>query len=655
MEDPRKIGRFAAADCHRTIVEETADMVFTIDREGCVLDVNPAAARAAGRSRESIVGVHLTGIFPPEMAAEHLREINGVFETGRGRRTLRVSTFPGGSRWLDTDLFPVRDAAGTVVAVVGVSRDVTARERAEAALREEKERLAVTLASLDEGVITTDTSGRITSLNPVAARLTGWTGGEALGTEIERAYHVVDNSSGMPLESEVRRVLAGREPGAVPRIDKVLVGRDGQETRVDDNCAPLRRADGEILGAVLVFRDIGRQRALEEEMRRKEKLDSIGVLAGGIAHDFNNILMVMLGNLNIARRRAAGNRQVAELLAEAETAVFRARDLTNQLLTFSRGGAPVKSRIDLRTVVDDAARFALSGTGRECRRTFAPDTWHVEADPTQIGQVVQNLVLNAHQATAGPEPVEVSVRNLSLAEAAELSLEGERHVCIVVTDRGAGMGPEVLARIFDPYFSTRSGGTGLGLPTALSIIERHGGRLTVESRPGEGSRFLVVLPAPTLKVREAGGSLTPPRGTAAAVRGRALLLDDDPAVLDVAARMLEELGYRVTAMADGREAVAAYRLVREAGAAFDVAILDVNIPGGMGGCEAARLIRDLHPAARLLVSSGYSEDPVMAEWAAHGFDGALAKPYEMDRLDRVLRGLRGNADLRGATSGEGAR
>ncbi len=638
---------------HRTIVEETDDMVFTIDREGRVRDLNPAASRAIGLGREQTLGQHLTKLFPERMAAEHLREIARVFETEGPRRTLRMSVFPHGRLWLDTHLFPNRDETGAVVAVTGMSRDVTARENALAALFEEKERLAVTLASIDEGVITTDTAGRVTGLNPVAQRLTGWDAGQALGRDIESVYHVVENADGRPLENPVRSILAGRNDAEPGGADKVLIRRDGGDVRIDDDCAPLRLTGGEILGAVLVFRDIGRQRALEDEMRRRERLESIGILAGGIAHDFNNVLVVMLGNLNIARRRAQGNQRVVECLTEAEGAVARARELTGQLLTFSRGGAPIKSWMDIRPVVDDAARFALSGTGRECLRTFAPDTWPAEIDPTQIGQVVQNLVLNAHQATPGTEPVRVSVRNLAPAESSELPIGGERHVCIEVTDSGTGISPDVADHVFDPYFTTRDGGTGLGLATAFSIVERHGGHIAVESRPGAGSRFLVTLPASDREDRGGLGSLTPPRGTALSARGSVLVMDDDPAVLDIAGRMLLEIGYGFEGAADGREAAALYRERLEAGAPFDAVILDANIPGGVGGLETARLIRGIDGAARLLVSSGYSEDPVMAEWRAHGFDGVLAKPYELDRLDRALRRLFASPGPRAELPGEG--
>lgn len=366
---------------------------------------------------------------------------------------------------------------------------------------------------------------------------------------------------------------------------------------------------------------------LEREIQRAQRLESLGLLAGGIAHDFNNILTGVLGNISLCRTLVAPSDPIHERLLEAEKALLRARDLTAQLLTFARGGMPVKKPSDLRDLILESATFVLRGSRSKCEFDLPDDLWPVEVDPGQISRVIENLVLNADQAM--PEGGVITIRAQNLLDPGG-SL---RRVQVSVTDHGVGIPEEHLEHLFDPYFTTKKGGRGLGLATCYSILRHHGGSISVESRVGHGSTFSLVLPATTAtppRTRDSGDGI--PRG-----HGRVLVLDDEPLVRSVATQILGHLGYEAVAVADGREAVAHYRQARESGRPFDLVVLDLTVPGGVGGVETLDLLRRLDPEVRAVVSSGYSSDPIMADYPKHGFRGVVAKPYTVGEMGRMLR------------------
>jgi CheY-like chemotaxis protein len=382
---------------------------------------------------------------------------------------------------------------------------------------------------------------------------------------------------------------------------------------------------------VVTFLDITDRRRLEDELLNARKLDSLGVLAGGIAHDFNNLLTGILANISLARHEIGDSAVVGELLAEAEAAAQRSKALTQQLLTFSKGGAPLKKVISLREVVLEAASFAVRGSAVRPVYSWASELWAVEADPGQLGQVVQNLVLNAVQAMPAGGTVEVACANVELA-AGSAPLPPGRYVRVSVRDQGIGIPPEHVSRIFDPYFSTKQGGTGLGLATVYSIVKRHGGHVGVSSRLGEGTTFDIHLPAAARAIDAVVDvDVEPPRGY-----GRVLVMDDEPLVRRAAESILRHLGYDVIAVADGAEALVKVREAREDGSPIDVAVLDLTVPGGVGGADAVEAIHDLDPELAAVVSSGYSSDPVMASYRTHGFIGVAAKPYTTTDLARAV-------------------
>ncbi len=497
--------------------------------------------------------------------------------------------------------------------------EAASRRAAEAALADEKERLAVALGSIADAVATTDLEGRVTFLNPVAEALAGCGTGSALGCPLGDVLALVHPDTRAPVAEILRRALAqeARWPARVP----ATIGDGGH--RFEVGAAPLRDGRGELFGSVVVCRDVTELRRAEAELARAERLDSIALLAGGIAHDFNNLLTAVTVNLSHARLLAAGEPRVVEKLGRADAAVLRAQGLSRQLLAFAQGGAPVKTTASLEEVIRDSAAFGLVGSNVRCEFDLPGDLWPVEVDVGQVGQVVENLVVNADQAMPRGGVLRVTARNVGARRGGSVRL--------TVEDTGTGIAPEHLPRVFDPYFTTKSKGTGLGLATAYFVARRHGGTIEVESEVGRGSRFHLTLPASARDLEPVSPDPPAPRAG-----GHVLLMDDEEILRDAISQVLADLGYRVATAGDGAEAVTRYRAARAEGDPFDVVLLDLTVPGGMGGLEALGHLREVDPAVKAVASSGYSGDAVLASYREHGFAGVLPKPYRVDTLLRVL-------------------
>ena len=533
--------------------------------------------------------------------------------------------------WYNT---PLIDASGQVVGIASLVLDVTARKEAEDALAEEKERLAVTLRSIGDGVIATDTDGRINLINKLAEELTGWSQHEAMGEPFTRVFSVVDQKSGNSFRNPLSHVLSSGEIVDLPD-SSTLIARDGAEKLIAASAAPIHDQESKIIGSVLVFRDITDEQHLMQERLRSSKLDSLGILAGGIAHDFNNILTAVIGNLSFARMFTKAGEKQHDRLEEAEKAAVRAKDLATQLLTFSKGGTPVRQTASLPEIIQDSTAFALRGSNVRCEFNMADDLVAVEVDPGQISQVVNNLVINAIQAMPDGGVIHVAASNQHITPDSSIPLSAGYYAHILVKDHGHGIAPQDLAHVFDPYFTTKEKGSGLGLATSYSIIKHHDGLITVESTIDEGTEFHIYLPASEKEIpRPESDDNEPLEG-----QGRILVMDDEEIIRELAVTSLEFLGYRVDAVDDGQSCIDFYQSARTAGDPYDVVIMDLTIPGGMGGVEAIRRLRELDPDITAIVSSGYSSGPVLANYEEHGFRGVVAKPYKIEDLARALTGL----------------
>ena len=369
-------------------------------------------------------------------------------------------------------------------------------------------------------------------------------------------------------------------------------------------------------------------------MSKTRKLESLGVLAGGIAHDFNNILAAILGNLDLALLDDQVGQKTRRLLNEALKASHRARGLTRQLLTFAKGGQPIKETASLAEIVKDSADFVLRGDKVACEYSFPENLWLVDIDKSQISQVVQNIILNASQAMPDGGTIKVSCKNINLGTAIDPTLKrpGD-YVRVRIEDTGIGIPADLLQKIFDPYFTTRKQGSGLGLAITHSIISKHDGRILTDSTPGKGTTFIIDLPASAQAPLPDGQQVdTRPRTKSA----RILVMDDEEQVLAITRAMLEELGHEVLVASEGLEAVRIFREEMEKGTPPDIVIMDLTIPGGMGGKDAVKKILDINPRTRAIVSSGYSHDPVMANFPDFGFSAALVKPSQLEELEQVI-------------------
>lgn len=378
--------------------------------------------------------------------------------------------------------------------------------------------------------------------------------------------------------------------------------------------------------------DVTRRKRMEEELLKIEKLESIGVLAGGIAHDLNNMLTSVMGNISLARIYEDPSKKDRRL-TQAEGACMHIKDLTQQLLTFSKGGAPILKIADIGDLLKDSATFTLRGSNVRCEFSIPDDLWPVEIDDGQMSQVINNLVINAKQAMPTGGVVKVCAENTTIAAESGFPLKAGAYVKISVEDEGTGIPDKYMQRIFDPFFTTKQEGNGLGLATSYSIIQKHNGHITLESEPGIGTTFYIYLPTSTEAV------LPERRATAVAPimgEGRILVMDDEEHVRDMSATILSELGYEVTTGVDGAEAVELYQKARESGKPYDAVILDLTVPGGMGGQETIQKLLEIDPKIKALVSSGYSNDPVLANFREHGFIGFIPKPCKIQELSEIV-------------------
>ncbi|MBF0506758.1 MAG: PAS domain-containing protein [Nitrospirae bacterium] len=499
------------------------------------------------------------------------------------------------------------------------------------ALKSEKERLAVTLRSIGDGVITTDVGENIFLMNTVAENLTGWTQKEAFGRHLSDVFRIIDEKTGECRETPVDKVI---KSGKTVELENhtVLIARDGTERIIADNSAPIMDRDGKIIGVVLVFRDMTEKNRLEEELLKAQKLESLGILAGGIAHDFNNLLTAILGNISLINSGGMSHDDKKKRLEDAEKATLRAKDLAYQLLTFSKGGAPIKKTASITDIIKDSSGFLLRGSNIRCEYDFHDGLWPLEVDQGQINQVINNLIINSTQAMPEGGTVSISARNFVMRDDNALKLRHGKYVVISVRDTGPGIPAEYISRVFDPFFTTKKEGSGLGLCISYSIIKKHDGHISVESKPDAGTLFNIYLPASSQDISETKDSADRIR----CGNGKILFMDDEELIRELAAGMLKVLGYDFELTKDGREVLEAYKKASDTGASFDAVIMDMTIPGGMGGRETVISLQEMDPSVKAIVSSGYSNHPVLSDYKEYGFSGVLIKPYTVKDLGEAL-------------------
>jgi PAS domain S-box-containing protein len=532
-----------------------------------------------------------------------------------------------GERWIGGVGRCFRDETGRAVRMTGVNIDVTGRKRAHEALRQNEERYRSLVSVITDVPWTTDAAGCFVQAQGNWQTYTGQTWEEYKGFGWVNALHPDDRER---VRESWRRACGSRTRYETEgRIWHAPTQRWRDFTA---KAIPLIEADGSVREWVGSCTDITDRKQIEQELLKSSKLESIGVLAGGIAHDFNNLLTAIVGNLYLSKSSVTPGDKLYARLEEAEKACMRARGLTQQLLTFARGGAPILRTFAIADPLKEWVTFALRGSNVQPRVETTPDLWSVDADEGQLNQVVSNVVINALQAMPEGGTVTVRAENLRLDPDPSLPLAPGPYVRITVVDQGVGIPKDLLSKVFDPFFTTKSRGSGLGLTTSYAIIAKHKGHLTIESEPGRGTTVSIYLPASAKGVPSQRSEIDVGlRG-----QGSVLFMDDEEALRGVIGELLRQAGYQVDCVADGAEAIERYRKAMDTGHPFDLVILDLTVPGGMGGRETIERLLALDPDVNAVVSSGYSNDPVMAQFQKYGFRGRLAKPYEVSTLGKTL-------------------
>ena len=623
----------AHADLNQIFETATACMML-IDKEFNILKVNRTLLTLLGLDRNEVTGKKCYQLFSCSLCSTAdcpvTRIMSGEthieFETEKPHKDgTKIPCFVTAS--------PFRNSDGELIGILEDIRDITERKKAEEALRSSREFISSILDTVDEGFIVIDRDYRIISANKAYGRQVDMPVKDVVGKHCYEISHQSDSPCyEIGEECAVRHSFEKGEPYVCfhKHPDK-----DGNVIYVETKSYPLMDAAGAVTSVIETINNITDKHLLEEQILRTQKLEAVGLLAGGIAHDFNNLLQGVFGSISMAKMFSANDGEAYKMLEGAERALNLSKKLTKQLLTFSKGGEPVKSIISLPPILQDSVKFALSGSNVKYSFYMDKDLWAIEADEGQISQVIHNIVLNAGDAMPEGGTIKIGARNLLIDKKSILPLKKGKYIMISIEDSGIGIPENYITKIFDPYFTTKQKGSGLGLATTFSIIKKHDGMLNVESKPGKGSTFFIYLPAVETRQpqkKEEGKDILPGKG-------RILVMDDEEIIKIVVGQMLNTLGYEYEFAENGEQAVEKYSNAMGSGEAFDVVILDLTVRGGMGGKETIRKLIEIDPAVRAIVSSGYSDDPVVANYGDYGFKNTLSKPYELETISSILHSL----------------
>ncbi len=527
----------------------------------------------------------------------------------------------GKLQWQSLSLSPIVDRDKHQVGAIMVILDITERKcRAEKLLSFDRELLKVTLNSLDEGVVTTDPENQIVVFNKAASILTGYSPEEAIGKPLSKIFYFLNDLTSEPVD-----VMAD-----YPVHQLILVTRDLREVTVMLNRSSIRNAKGQTIGTVFVIEDITEKQKIDQEMLKTAKLESLAILAGGVAHDFNNVLAGILANLQLAATKLKRHEDISKNLEATAGITRKASELTKQLLTFAKGGNLVRKSTSIIDLIQDTVHFILSGSKVKAEFYLPQDLWIVDIDEGQITQVINNITINAKQAMPIGGALQIFGENVTL-DGTDQHIAG-KYVKLTLKDHGIGIPEGIIDKIFDPFFTTKKTGNGLGLSTSYSIIKKHNGYLEVESVAGIGTTFYIFLPASIepLEVKKEKSEIVISDGI------KILLMDDEESIRNVSGEMLTYFGYQVSLARNGQEAIKLYKEAKENGEAFDVVIMDLTIPGGLGGIETMAVLRQMDPDIKAIITSGYANDQVMSDYRKYGFSGMAIKPYKVNELNEVL-------------------
>lgn len=610
------------------LIDTIPSPIFYKDTAGAYLGCNAAFENFIGVKRNYLIGKTVYDIAPKELADIYQEKDEELFKNpGVQNYGTSVVDKKGSLREVIFNKATFTRFDGKLSGLVGIITDITGQRRAEEELKEAKEFAENLIASMQDGITVINRDGMITNVNDAFCRMTGFTREELLG-EKPPFHHWPEEH-----HDKIRYALHKTLMEESHDYELMLKRKNGEYFTVILSPSPIRNKGREIVSYLVTYKDITERKRTEDEMLKAQKLESLGVLAGGIAHDFNNLLTVILNNISLSLLSIGPGDESHKRLREAEKATLRAKGLTQQLLTFSKGGTPVKKCVPISEFLRESVSFALTGSNVRAEYHMQEGLSPVEADEGQLCQVISNLVMNACQAMPEGGVIRICGENVNVSDRGLPGLKEGACVRFSIEDFGVGIPEENLKKAFDPYFTTKEKGSGLGLANVYSIVKKHNGYVNVKSKVGAGTTFSVYLPASDKKIiREPGQKFLPCRPK----KGKVLVMDDEETIRHVAGDMLCHLGFKVKFAKDGEEAVELYREAALTGEAFDAVILDLTIPGGIGGKEAVSRILEIDKNARAIVSSGYSNDEILSEFRNFGFSGAIEKPYRISELSEAL-------------------
>ena len=615
----------------RSIIETSQEWIWAIDTSARHTYSNPAVENILGYSASDFIGQDALNFLHEEDALK-IKEMFPVYmaqKRGWTGLVLRWRHKDGSYRFLESNSTPIFNNDGELAGFWGADRDITERKRVEEALYSSQHMLQAVLDTIPVAVFWKDRDFHYLGGNRTWLDAVGIQSSEAVigKSDYDLPWEKAQADS---FRQDDKRVM---ESGTAEyNIIEPYLRADGTHAWARTNKVPLRDADGNVMGVLGTYEDITERKRMEEELYKAQKLESLGLLAGGIAHDFNNLMGGIFGNIDLALASSKDG-SVSNYLSAAIGAIDRARNLTGQLLTFAKGGAPIREIGALSPVIRDSSKLALSGSNISCAFTIQDGLWLCNFDKNQISQVIDNIVINAREAMPMGGAVLISAMNVSLKANEKGTLHAGNYVKISLHDDGIGIPEDMLPKIFDPFFTTKHRGSGLGLSICHSIVKRHDGWIDVESAPGKGATFHLYLPA------SVEASAMAPSGKPVSIHrgsGRILIMDDEELIRQSVGNILTTLGYSVECRRDGKETLAFLTEEIKAGRSFAAILLDLTIPGGMGGKEVAVEIRKLNSEIPLFVTSGYSNDPVMSSPNDYGFTDSICKPFTINDVAAML-------------------
>jgi PAS domain S-box-containing protein len=623
------------------MIENSSDIIAFFDRSLRCVSIHHTNGRNPEMKSDDFINRNNLELGLRESFLKFWRkQIQKVFETGETFHNEREFNTPQGTKYYTFKIVPQYNSKNEVITVLLIARDMTGIRRAEEALCKNEELYQSFVQNFHGIAYRSRMDFTSIFFHGAVETITGYTEAELLASQPN--WGEIIEPEDLPLIYQDMGEIVWKissTPGYSAEREYRIRRKDGETRWVHELIQNISDSSGKPILIQGVIYDITDRKKMEQELLKSRNLESIGVLAGGIAHDFNNFLTTILSNVSFVKLHVSPEDKIFNSLDIAEKTSLRASELANQLITFSKGGTPIKKFTLIGELIKQTTIFSLSGANVRCEFNLPRDLSAVEVDAGQMRQVIHHIVQNAKEAMPGGGIIHVTADNIFIHPSDELPLEGGKYVKISIKDHGMGISSEHLSKIYDPYFSTKQRGSqkgmGLGLTICYSIVKNHEGLITAESQLGEGTTFHIYLPVIEKKAIEEKKIIEKPL----AGRGKVLLMDDEEEIRVVAEEVLRYIGYEVEIAKDGEEAIARYREAIESQQAFDAVILDLTVPGGMGGKEAIKRLFEIDPNVKAIVSSGYSNDPVICDFKQFGFRGSLAKPYKIEKLHETISGI----------------